>query len=162
MNIDPETALLRARVLNGQKTKRYLRETAAKVGKAWSLPGSSFRDAQQSGLDAARVNRLQQTYDIQTREPTRVCGPVKTTTGTFDAEGALERVTGIGGGRPPENEPISVLLTAKDLEFCDTWEKMATVLGLRGVPNDRLTKPDGSPADFSADEQEDGLMVVIY
>ncbi|CAB4202643.1 hypothetical protein UFOVP1623_33 [uncultured Caudovirales phage] len=140
--LDPETVLLRRQILNGQKTKRFLTETAAKVGKAWEpTPGEV--------LPKIRSSRLAKVYDIQTREPDELV-PRDQDPNLFT-----------GDARPPEDQPIRTFLNARDLEHCDTWEKMQAILGMKGVPYSRLTKPDGSPADFTAEEMDDGLMVEI-
>lgn len=54
-------------------------------------------------------------------------------------------------------EPIMVWLSEKELEHCRTWEEMAAVLGLKGVPSDRL---DNKP-DIRADEKDGGIMLEI-
>lgn len=132
MKLDPETALIRARLINKNRRRQFLMDTAASVEAAWATP------------EPEKPSRISEIYDIATKER------VEPDPNIFD-----------GPGRPPANEPIHVFLTLKDLSFCETWQGMQAVLGLKGVPNDRLEKPDGSPADVRIDEREDGLMVEI-
>ncbi len=140
-NLDPETMALRAKVLNTAATKRWLKDTAAKIEGAWKpSPTDSI-------VRKVRSNRLAEVYDIQTREVL----PPK------DQDPALYQ----GDHKPGDDEPILTFLNLKDLEHCETWETMSAILGLKGVPHHRLTKPDGTPADVRIDEREDGLMIEV-
>lgn len=139
--IRPETVLLRGQILLGEKMKRAaLASTAAPWQRISVDPPKGGKSAGKAALEKYRQVGGVVGAQPSSVKPFEMAEPV---------------------GRPPEREPILVHLSHAELEHCQTWEGMQALLGMKGVPYDRLAKADGSPADVRVDEREDGLMVEI-